>query len=74
MVTHVLNIIDRTATAEKKIACRRFIVSGGIADPLQGYGLVEKMTRQSSVSLQAVFGQARPFLAHATGEYQQLKN
>ncbi len=49
------------------VKCRQVIISGGIADFLDGHYLLSKLT------LPAVYGQASAFLKHARGHYEQLQ-
>ncbi len=49
------------------LACRQVIISGGVKDFLDGYHLRSKCT------LPSLYGQASPFLRHATGEYATLQ-
>ncbi|GAB4244543.1 MAG: type 2 isopentenyl-diphosphate Delta-isomerase [Saprospiraceae bacterium] len=49
------------------VECRQVIISGGVADFLDGHYLLSKLT------LPAVYGQASAFLKHARGDYEQLQ-
>ena len=61
----MIDIITRL-DQEQKIACREFIISGGIRNYLDGYFVNELLP------LNSVYGQASPFLKHAMGDYDQL--
>ncbi|MDH3648304.1 MAG: isopentenyl-diphosphate delta-isomerase [Saprospiraceae bacterium] len=50
-----------------KMKCREVIVSGGIADFLDGYYLINR------VKLNSVYGQASLFLQHALDDYEELE-
>ena len=47
--------------------CGHVIISGGVRDFLDGYYL------RSRSALPSLYGQASPFLRHATGEYEELR-
>lgn len=49
------------------LKCRQIIISGGVADFLDGHYLLSKLT------LPGVYGQASAFLKHARGEYSHLQ-
>lgn len=51
----------------KKLRVRQLILSGGVADFLDGYYLIQKSV------IPAVYGQASSFLKHARGEYEPLR-
>ena len=51
---------------EDKLTCKEFIISGGVSSYLDGYFYNE------SLSLNSLYGQAGPFLAHARGDYDAL--
>lgn len=63
MVGFVQNIL-RT---EQNIKCRQFIISGGVKDVLQGHALTSQLPGHS------LFGMAANVLAHAQGEYEELR-
>jgi isopentenyl-diphosphate Delta-isomerase len=48
--------------------CRQLIVSGGITSFLDGYHCISRLP------VPAVYGQAAPFLRHATGDYEILRS
>ena len=48
--------------------CKEFIVSGGIKNFLDGYHAISRLT------FPAVYGQASAFLAHARGDYADLRD
>lgn len=50
-----------------KIRCNQIIISGGIQNFLDGYYLINK------VNAKAVYGQASPFLKHASESYESLQ-
>lgn len=65
MLTEVNQILDQNDTS---LGCRSFIISGGIRSPLQAHVLLEKCREA------AVYAQAKPFLDHARGDYELLRN
>jgi isopentenyl-diphosphate delta-isomerase len=50
----------------EEVACREFIVSGGVKNFLDGYYLTSKITAN------ALYGQASGFLKHARGSFEEL--
>ncbi|MCC6463599.1 MAG: type 2 isopentenyl-diphosphate Delta-isomerase [Saprospiraceae bacterium] len=54
-------------TLGKRLKVKQFILSGGVADFLDGYYLIRKS------ELPAVYGQASGFLKYARGDYETLR-
>jgi isopentenyl-diphosphate delta-isomerase len=59
--------MDAFAGLQDKALCRQVIVSGGIADFLDGYAQISRLP------VPAVYGQASAFLKHARGDYETLQ-
>lgn len=65
MVGFTNQIVDELGDKRK---CDFVIISGGIKTFLDGYYLINK------IKVPAIYGMASPFLKHATGDYDELKN
>ncbi len=63
----MVNYIKEIVQDEKNTKCQQLIISGGIANFLDGYYLV------SQSPLPAVYGQGAAFLKHAQNSYSQLQ-
>jgi isopentenyl-diphosphate delta-isomerase len=61
------NEIAPKLQAQNALLCQQIIISGGIAQFLDGYYLINKL------SLPAIYGQAAAFLQHAQGDYETLR-
>lgn len=63
----MVRFVQTILNTEKNIKCRQFIISGGVKDVLQGHALTSQLPGQS------LFGMAASVLAHAQGEYEELR-
>jgi isopentenyl-diphosphate delta-isomerase len=64
----MLETVNSLVRADRPIACRQVIISGGIHSFLDGYYFLSKSL------LPAIYGQASGFLRHARGEYGVLQD
>jgi len=63
MVDYCNAIFEQTT-----VRCHHLIISGGVKNFLDGYYLIQKS------KLPAIYGQASGFLAHAQGDYENLRS
>lgn len=64
----MVGFVQKIIREEKNLKCQRFIISGGVADVLQGHAL------SSQLPGEVLFGMASPVLLHARGEYSELRD
>lgn len=63
----MVQMCNEIVEEDKNVRCKQIIISGGIRSFLDGYYLINK------AKINAVYGQAAPFLKHAQKDYPSLQ-